>query len=185
MRPLSATVAVLVLVGVVGTGLVILNFDELAGGGDAPANATVSELSPRVTVSGADYENETGNGTYTCMASGPTPGFYAVHGRLVVERPVENGDDPAQFAATAWVADDERDHLGNVTLGSGETELFRLRDVVENDGTAAADESVTVHARVTHDGEPVANATRTVEVVEFGEVDCEPAEAIGPVGEST
>lgn len=165
-------VAALVLTGgVLAAGLLASELDD----GPGPANATVTEFEPRVAVDEDDWRNATeGEGVQTCVSVGPPPGSYGLTGSLVVERPIDDdGPDEATFRTGVALADGVERHERNLTLRRGESERIRLFDVGRNDGALAAGEGISVRVRVYHDGVAVANATRTVEVRESGELDCD------------
>ncbi len=174
MRRLLAlgVVAALVLFGgILTAGLVTSELDDEPG----PANATVTGFEPRVAVNDDDWANETdGEGVQTCVSVGPPPGNYGLTGSLVVERPIDDdGREEATFRTAVTLADGVERHERNVTLRRGESERIRLFDVGRNDGAVTAGEEIAVKVRVHYADVAVSNVTRTVEVEESGELDCD------------
>lgn len=166
----SAALVVLVggafAVGLVASGL----------GDDAdPANATVTEFEPRVAVNEGDWANETdGEGVRECMGVGPPPGNYGVTGSIAVERPYESdGPEKATFETAVTLADGTTVERHNVTLRPGDEVQFMLFDVGPNDGRFAAGTTTNLTVRVDHSDATVTKTTRTVEVRESGELECD------------
>lgn len=151
---------------------------------DAPVNATVTDLSPRVTVNDDALANATaGDGVSTCLSEGPPPGSYAVVDRFAVQRPIgSGGPETVTFRTEVALANGTALETRNATLERGESERVALTHVGPDDGALAVGETTTVRVRVTRDAETVATSNRTVDVESGGDLDCESALDAGAAG---
>lgn len=177
---IGGVVLVFVLVGGAALGLSVVT------SGGEPADATITTFEPQVAVGNESTSPGSGSGSaengsgsaengsgeaVTCTEPGPLPGHASLAGRLVLERPVgDEGPTTASFRVVVTVGDGTLTETHTATLEPGGSERFLLLGVAEQPPSLSGGGSTTVHARVTTEyeteNETVANATRTVDVVE-------------------